>query len=155
MAFTAYRTWVTGEVVTAAQLNEQIRDNGNALLPIGWNVVFDGGGADITTDTYIDVKAPCKCTIASVEAFGISDGTITVDIWKITSSDYGTAQPTNSDSICGAAPITLDTDDYGYSYDGTLSGWAKVLVATNMIRYYVEACSGTTKCTIVTVANRS
>lgn len=28
MAFTAYRTWVAGEVVTAAQFNEQIRDNG-------------------------------------------------------------------------------------------------------------------------------
>jgi len=26
----AYRTWVTGEIVTASQLNEQIRDNGNA-----------------------------------------------------------------------------------------------------------------------------
>lgn len=31
MAFTAYRTWVPGEVVTAAQLNEQLRDNGNYL----------------------------------------------------------------------------------------------------------------------------
>jgi len=28
MAFTAYRTWVAGEIVTAALLNEQIRDNG-------------------------------------------------------------------------------------------------------------------------------
>jgi len=32
MAFTAYRTWVTTEIVSAAQLNEQIRDNG-ALTP--------------------------------------------------------------------------------------------------------------------------
>jgi hypothetical protein len=31
MAKTAYKTWVTGETVTAAQLNEQVRDNGNAL----------------------------------------------------------------------------------------------------------------------------
>jgi hypothetical protein len=30
MAKTTYRTWITGETVTAAQLNEQIRDNGNA-----------------------------------------------------------------------------------------------------------------------------
>jgi len=28
-----YRTWVIGETVTAAQLNEQIRDNGNASWP--------------------------------------------------------------------------------------------------------------------------
>ena len=31
MGWTTPRTWVTGEVVTAAQLNEQIRDNENAL----------------------------------------------------------------------------------------------------------------------------
>lgn len=31
MAKKAYRTWSTGEIVTAAQLNEQIRDNGNAI----------------------------------------------------------------------------------------------------------------------------
>lgn len=31
MAWTAARTWVTGEVTTAAQLNEQIRDNENYL----------------------------------------------------------------------------------------------------------------------------
>lgn len=30
MAFTAYRTWTVGAVLTAAQLNEQVRDNGNA-----------------------------------------------------------------------------------------------------------------------------
>jgi len=31
MAKTTFRTWVTGETVTAAQLNEQIRDNGNEI----------------------------------------------------------------------------------------------------------------------------
>lgn len=30
MALTTYRTWVTGELVTAAMMNQQIRDNGNA-----------------------------------------------------------------------------------------------------------------------------
>lgn len=29
MGFTAWRTWVTGEVVTASQMNQQIRDNGD------------------------------------------------------------------------------------------------------------------------------
>ena len=156
MAFTAFRTWVTGEVVTAAQLNEQIRDNGNALLAIGWNVVLGGSGSVITTDTYVDVRVPCKCDITSVEAFGDdTDGTITVDIRKIVSSDYATAQPADSDSIVASAPITLDTDDSGYSYDATLTGWTKGLVATNLLRYYVEACATTTQCTVYTDADRS
>jgi len=35
MAFTAYRTFVAGEIVTAAMLNQQIRDNGNYLKGVG------------------------------------------------------------------------------------------------------------------------
>lgn len=33
MAFSSWRTFVTGEVVTAAHMNQEIRDNGNALFP--------------------------------------------------------------------------------------------------------------------------
>ena len=33
MSYTTYRTWVTGEIVTAALLNEQIKDNGLLTAP--------------------------------------------------------------------------------------------------------------------------
>ncbi len=35
MAFVAWRTWVAGAVVTAAQLNQDIRDNLQAMFPLG------------------------------------------------------------------------------------------------------------------------
>lgn len=35
MAYTTPRTWVTGELVTAALLNAHLRDNLNAALPVG------------------------------------------------------------------------------------------------------------------------
>lgn len=35
MAYTTPRTWVTGELVTAAMLNANIRDNENAAFPLG------------------------------------------------------------------------------------------------------------------------
>jgi hypothetical protein len=35
MAWTTPRTWVTGELVTAALLNAHLRDNLNALVPVG------------------------------------------------------------------------------------------------------------------------
>jgi hypothetical protein len=35
MAFSSWRTWVTGEVVTAAHMNQEVRDNGLALFPDG------------------------------------------------------------------------------------------------------------------------
>lgn len=57
MAFTTPRTWVTGETVSAAQLNEQVRDNENFLFsPPGCKVyratnqtiTTGSGGADVS-----------------------------------------------------------------------------------------------------------
>lgn len=41
MAWTAPRTWVTGEVVTAAQLNEQLRDNERYLKGLDGGVTIE------------------------------------------------------------------------------------------------------------------
>ena len=35
MAWVAYRTWVAGETVTAAQMNQDVRDNGNIIAAVG------------------------------------------------------------------------------------------------------------------------
>lgn len=52
MAWTAPRTWVTGEIVTAAQMNEQIRDNMNMLIQKDGSVAFTAdqpmGGFSLT-----------------------------------------------------------------------------------------------------------
>uniref|UniRef100_A0A6M3KHB6 Uncharacterized protein n=1 Tax=viral metagenome TaxID=1070528 RepID=A0A6M3KHB6_9ZZZZ len=55
MAFTALRTWVAGEIVTAAMLNEQVRDNGNEYIqrdgsiPLTTN--WDAGSYEIRAQT--------------------------------------------------------------------------------------------------------
>ena len=60
MAKTAYRTWVAGEVVTASMLNEQVRDNGNALwesfvarttVDVGRNLDIDTASTSYVTMT--------------------------------------------------------------------------------------------------------
>lgn len=51
MAWTAPRTWVDGEVLTAGQLKEQIRDNMLALSLHGHSGAA-GDGADINTLTF-------------------------------------------------------------------------------------------------------
>jgi len=52
MAFTALKTWVTGEIVTAAMLNEQLRDNGNMYIQKDGSVAFTAdqpmGGFSLT-----------------------------------------------------------------------------------------------------------
>ncbi len=56
MAFSSWRTWVTGEVVTAAHMNQEVRDNGLALFPDGidadaWSPTLEGTVADATPTT--------------------------------------------------------------------------------------------------------
>ena len=59
MAWTAARTWVSDEIVTAAQFNEQIRDNLNYLniRPSDLYVLNEGADYTIATSTWTDVDA--------------------------------------------------------------------------------------------------
>jgi len=50
MAFTAYRTWVAGEVVTAALMNAQVRDNGRYLKGQDGPATFED---DLTVDNLV------------------------------------------------------------------------------------------------------
>jgi len=47
MAYTAYRTWTTGEIVTAALMNEQVRDNGlltaPAIMTTAGDIIYASG----------------------------------------------------------------------------------------------------------------
>ena len=55
MAFTALRTWVAGEIVTADMMNEQIRDNGNEYIQrtgtIPLTADWDAGSYEIRART--------------------------------------------------------------------------------------------------------
>jgi len=156
MAYTDPRTWVTGEIVTAAQLNEQLRDNMLAMEAAACELVFDGSGAAIVVGTFLDVRIPFKCDIVSADAYGGDTDvshTIEVDIRKILASDFATP-PASSDSICAAARITIPNNATFVEY-ATLAGWAKGLVKGNLLRYFVTACTGLTKVTVVTNVERS
>ena len=71
MAKSNFRTWVTGEMVTAAMLNEQIRDNGNEI----WKGTTAG---DI--DFYISATEKARLGIGSSnQLLTVSSGS---PIWK-------------------------------------------------------------------------
>lgn len=57
MAWTTPRTWATNELVTAALLNEQLRDNVNHLLEKANSQLVFGSGTNFTTTstTLVDV----------------------------------------------------------------------------------------------------
>jgi hypothetical protein len=80
MAFTAFRTWTVGEVVTAAQLNEQLRDNGNFF------------------------NSPPACRVYRTTTLSLSDNTDTVVGMDAESFDYSTAF---HDNVTNNSRITI------------------------------------------------
>jgi hypothetical protein len=58
MAFSSWRTWVTGEVVTSAHMNQEVRDNGLALFPDGadvdtWTPVLEATSSNPSTSSAV------------------------------------------------------------------------------------------------------
>jgi hypothetical protein len=137
-------TQTTNTLITAALWNELVNDI-IAQTARGFSVVFDGGGAAITSDTYIDVgPIPIACTITSFVVQCNAVGDLGVDVWKTdAASDAGEA----SDTIFTAASdhIVFTCDRY-MSY-GTPVG-TMTLAAGDWLRFYVESCDTISKATI-------
>ena len=137
-------TQTTNTLITATLWNELVNDI-IAQTARGFSVVIDGGGAEITSDTFIDVgPIPIACTISSFTVQAYDCGDITVDVWKsLTASDAAAA----SDTIFTAASdhIIMACDRYlAYTTPvGTMT-----LVAGDWLRFYVESCAVITKATI-------
>ena len=150
MTIQAFRTWVVGAPLTAAQLNEQIRDNGNELIKGGLSVVFDGGGADIATDTLIivSVDTPYKFTIdaASAKSTDAADSdNFKIDVFVTATASNALAA---TDSITASAPITLDTDNPSYVRDTTLTGWSPTVAEGSAMAMICTSNGGVTKATV-------
>lgn len=88
MAFTAYRTWTPGETVTAALLNAQVRDNGNAIITPLQN--FQRGAA-LTRSTGFPNSAlsvlmsppfPLSGTITKVRGRQVGGTSVTINVAK-------------------------------------------------------------------------
>jgi hypothetical protein len=137
-------TQTTNTLITAALWNELVNDI-IAQTARGFSVVFDGGGAAITSDTFIDVgPIPIACTITSFTVQAYDCGDLTMDVWKTdTASDAGEA----SDTIFTAASdhIILTCDRY-LAYTSPVG--TMTLAAGDWLRFYVESCATIVKATI-------
>ena len=136
MAWTAPRTWVASEVVTAAQLNAHIRDNLLALVPTT-PLLFSTGDSILFVKTGTGrYKAPIACTLVSVTATcGVepTDADVIVDVNKDAVTMFTTQgnRPTVPDgtfegakatpdvtAIAVADLITVDIDQIGSTLPG-------------------------------------
>lgn len=105
--------------------------------------VIDGGGSAITTGIKGDLEVPFACTINRVTMLADQSGSIVVDIWKDTYTNY---PPTVADTITAAAKPTISTATK--SQDATLTGWTTSIAAGDTLRYNVDSITTITRVVI-------
>ena len=114
---------------------------------IAW--VIDGSNSLIQTGTYGYIQVPFPCTITSAVLLADAAGTISVDIWKCTQSqfDAGVTHPVAGDTITGGVPLALAGT--AILVNSALSGWTTSLDTGDVLAYRVGAgVLGITRVTI-------
>lgn len=112
--------------------------------------VIDGGEAVIAIGQKGHLRLPFAGTIVSVAVLADRVGSIVVDIWKDTITNF---PPTNADSITASAPPTLSSDDA--SLDAVLTGWTKTFAVGDILAFNVDSCTTIQRCTIVLFVTRT
>src|SRR5574338_529518 len=127
MAKTNYRNWIPGEIVTAAQLNEQIRDNGNAI----W-VGTTAGDMDFystaTTQTRIPIGSVGQ--VLQVLTGGIPGWATTLSLTNRkggSSSNWNT--PGNTTYAVGETLIQVGSLQFNFSNQTQVNGTANFPIA--------------------------
>lgn len=105
--------------------------------------IIDGNGYVIDIGEKSPLRVPYNCTLTECEMLADQTGTLVVDIWKDTYTNY---PPTNSDSITSASPPTISASNK--SNDVILSGWTTALSADDILLFNVDSCSGIMRATI-------
>lgn len=102
-------------------------------------VVIDGGGSEIATGVkpYITVPFDCYVEEASLEVD--QSGSIVIDIWKCSYSDFdaGSTHPVDGDSITASAPPTIAAATK--TKDTTLTGWTRQLTKGDILAPNVDS----------------
>ena len=132
MAYSSPRTWTTGELVTAAELNQEIRDNLNAAFPIGvgawtaWTPQLDQGATTNIAKTvaYARYMQIGKLFIASFSLTVTGTGTASAAITLTYPATAGSG-PAGSDIPIGTG-FVFDTSANTYYHGLIKSGVSNI-----------------------------
>lgn len=106
-------------------------------------VIIDGGGGNITPGIKCDIPLPFYCTITDVIILGDQVGSVVLDIWKNTYTNF---PPIGANSITAAAEPTI-VNDIKYR-DVILSGWNTICAAGDVLRLNLDSVSDFQRLTI-------
>lgn len=98
--------------------------------------ILDGAGQVVQTGVVGDLIIPFACIITGWTLIADQVGSIVVDIWKTSYTDY---PPTISNSITGTGKPSLVMTDKAQSND--LSGWTPNISLGDIIRYNIVSSS--------------
>ena len=132
MAWVAPRTWTAGETVTAALMNQHVRDNLNALE--GKAIVVGMGGLALLTGIVAYVEIPISMTITGWTLVADASGSLVIDVWKDT---YANFPPLVGDSIAGTEKPTLSSVQK--NQDLSLSTWTTGITAGDVLAINVDS----------------
>ena len=107
MAWTAPRTWVTGETVTAALMNAHIRDNFLETSAATVTTAGDIAFADAAN------SMGSRVGIGAANSHLVSDGSSPV--WRTIATDVDTGSNTFDTAVEGTAYVTLGTAAWGFA----------------------------------------
>lgn len=137
--------YVSSQIVSSSSYKGFIEKAGISL---------DGGGGVITSGTKGDSYIPYDCEIIDVTLMGRNSGSIYIDIWKDTLSNY---PPTVADTICGTKIASLSSNSSTgiYSSNTTLPSWTKSISDGDVLTYYVSSCAHMEKCNLTLKLRRT
>lgn len=113
------------------------------------NLVIDGGGSAITAGIKTDLLVGFNCTIIKATLLADQTGSIVIDIWKDSYSNY---PATVADSIVSSAKPTLSSASK--SQDSTLTGWTTSLTKGDILRFNVDSASTVTRAVLILEVTR-
>lgn len=102
--------------------------------------IYGPSGQEITPGVKGFVEVPYKCSIVSYTALADKTGSIVVDIWKDSYTNY---PPTDADSITGTTPPTISGSNKAKS--SSLSGWDSNLAVGDILAFNVDSANTITK----------
>lgn len=112
------------------------------------NFIIDGGASVITTGMKGYLACDFSGTISQSELLADVSGSIVVNIWKCTYTqfDAGSSHPVVSDKITASAPPTITTATK--SQDATLTGWTTAFSVGDILAFNVDSVATIKRCTV-------
>ena len=135
-----------GDLITAANWNQDVVNNPIALTPAGLSFIADGGGSEMGTGDYGEFEIPFKCTMDAVRLGGFAGPStavmsINVDIRKTSNRDAG--YPNSTGSLADSTGFVIASDNYGER-----TGLTDQLAAGDWLSIYVNTVSTSQRVTV-------